>query len=158
MTRSILSVAASLALAPLVALAQERPYEIKVCSTTEGSVIDRAGDATIVANVTRGIADAVPPGGPFDKTTFECRSVLDASKAGFDYTSRCTFVDLDGDKVVGASVGNAQGWKWTFLGGTGKWTGIQGGGTGKSVARYARLSPAVTAGCGLAVGTYSFKK
>lgn len=156
MKKTALALAA--ALACMSALAEERSYEIKLCSTTEGTVIDRAGDATIVANVTRGITDAVTPGGPFDKTTFECRSVLDASKAGFDYTSRCTFVDMDGDKVVGASIGNAQGWKWTFLGGTGKWTGIQGGGTGKATARYARLSPAVTAGCGLAVGTYSIKK
>ena len=158
MKRQILMIAALLASAPLLTLAQERSYEIKVCSTSEASVIDRAGDATILTNTTRGIVDSVPPGGAFDKTTFECRSVLDASKTGFDYTSRCTFVDMDGDKTIGASVGNAQGWKWTFLGGSGKWEGIQGGGTGKSTARYPRLSPSVTAGCGLAVGTYSFKK
>jgi len=158
MNKSTLAIAAALACAPLVSAAQERPYEIKICSTSEASVIDRAGDATILANTTRGIADSVPPGGAFDKMTFECRSVLNASKTGFDYTSRCTFVDMDGDKVIGASVGNAQGWKWTYLGGTGKWEGIQGGGTGKSTAQYPRLSPAVSAGCGLAVGTYSFKK
>lgn len=154
--KRVVAVAAALACAP--ALAQEHSYEIKVCQTTEGAVIDRAGDTTILSNVTRGIADSVQPGGPFDKTTFECRSVVDASKIGFAYTSRCTFVDADGHKVVGGSVGTQQGWKWTFLGGTGKWEGIQGGGTGKSIARYPRLSPAVSAGCGLAMGTYSFKK
>jgi len=154
--KAVLAVAAAIACAP--ALAQEKPYEIKVCSTTEGSVIDKTGDMTILSNVTRGIADSVQPGGAFDKTTFECRSVVDASKAGVSYTSRCTFVDADGHKVIGASVGTQQGWKWTFLGGTGKWEGIQGGGTGKSTGPYPRLSPAVSAGCGLAVGTYSFKR
>jgi hypothetical protein len=83
---------------------------------------------------------------------------VNASKSGFDYTSRCLFVDADGDKVVEASIGNAQGWKWTFLSGTGKWAGIQGGGTGKSTARYPQLSPTVSAGCGLAVGAYNLKK
>ncbi|MDH4094429.1 MAG: hypothetical protein OEV81_06520 [Betaproteobacteria bacterium] len=140
------------------ALAQEKPYEIKVCSTTEVTVIDRAGETTILASVSRGIADSVKPGGAFDKTTFECRGVTNASKAGLDYNSRCTFVDADGDRVVGATAGHAKGWNWKFLGGTGKWEGIEGGGTGKSTGAYPRLSPAVSAGCGLATGTYSFKK
>lgn len=158
MNKATCTIAALLVCVPGVSIAQERPYEIRICSTSEASVIDRAGDTTILANQTRGIADSVPPGGAFDKTSFECRSVINASKAGVDYSSRCTFVDVDGHKVIGGSVGNAQGWKWTFLGGTGKWEGIQGGGTGKSIAQYPRLSPAVSAGCGLSVGTYSLKK
>jgi hypothetical protein len=121
-------------------------------------VIDNAGGVTIVASVTRGMADSVAPGGPFDKTTFECRGVTNASKAGVDYNSRCTFVDADGHKVVGATTGTAQGWTWKFLGGTGKWEGIEGAGTGKSVAQYPRLNPTVTAGCGISKGTYTLKK
>jgi hypothetical protein len=158
MNKRVIAAAMLLGGAPFASIAQEMPYEIKVCSTTEASVVDRVDGVTVLANTARGIADSVRPGGAFDKTSFECRSVVNASKAGFDYTSRCLFVDADGHKVVGASVGDAQGWKWTFLGGTGKWEGIQGGGTGKSTARYPRLSPAVSAGCGLAVGTYSLKK
>jgi len=155
-SRRVVALAAAVACAPV--FAQEHSYEIKVCSTTEGTVIDRAGETTILASVSRGIADSVKPGGAFDKTTFECRGVTNVSKTGLDYNSRCTFVDADGHRVVGGSVGTQQGWKWTFLGGTGKWEGIQGGGTGKSIGRYPRLSPAVSAGCGLATGTYSFKK
>jgi hypothetical protein len=151
-------IAIALCCAPLAALSQERPYEIKVCTTTETTVIDKAGDVTIVASVGRGVADSVPPGGPFDKTTLECRGVTNVSKAGVDYNSRCTFVDADGDKVVGATTGQAKGWTWRFLAGTGKWEGIEGGGTGKPLAAYPRLSPTVTAGCGLATGTYTIKK
>lgn len=105
-----------------LAAAQERPYEIKVCSTSEVTVIDNAGEVTIFSGVTRGMADSVAPGGPFGKTSFECRGVTNASKAGVDYNSRCTFVDADGPRVVGASAGNAQGWNWKFLGGTAKST------------------------------------
>jgi len=151
-------IAVAISCAPLAALAQERAYEIKVCSVTESTVIDKVGDATILATVSRGIADSVPSGGPFDKTTFECRGVSNASKAGVDYNSRCTFTDTDGHRVVGANVGTAQGWSWKFLGGSGKWEGIEGGGTGKVIAPYPRLSPAVTAGCGLSTGTYSLKR
>jgi len=146
----------TLVAAPL--LAQERTYEIRVCSTAETTVIDRAGEVALLASVTRGIADSVVPGGPFDKTSFECRSVTNASKAGVDYNSRCVFIDADGHKVVGATAGTAQGWTWKFLGGTGKWEGIDGGGTGKSAGPYPRISPAVTAGCGVAKGAYTIKK
>jgi hypothetical protein len=142
---------------PLGALAQQN-YEIRVCSTTETSVIDKAGEVTIVSSVSRGMANSVAAGGAFDRTSFECRGVTNAAKSGVGYNSRCTFVDMDGDKVVGATAGNAQGWTWKFLGGTGKWAGIEGGGTGKPVAPYPRLSPTVTAGCGLATGTYTLKK
>jgi hypothetical protein len=152
------AIAVALAGVSFAGLAQERPYEIRVCSTAETTVIDNAGGVTIVASVTRGMADSVAPGGPFDKTTFECRGVTNASKAGVDYNSRCTFVDADGHKVVGATAGTAQGWTWKFLAGTGKWEGIEGGGTGKSVAQYPRLSPAVTAGCGIAKGSFTLKK
>jgi hypothetical protein len=150
--------AVALAAVSFAAQAQERSYEIKVCSTAESAVIDKAGEVTIVASVTRGIADSVTPGGPFDKTAFECRGVTNASKAGMDYNSRCTFVDADGHRVVGATTGTAQGWTWKFLGGTGKWEGIEGGGTGKFVAPYPRISPTVTAGCGISKGTYTLKK
>jgi hypothetical protein len=149
---------AIIAALPLGALAQERPYEIRVCSTTETSVIDKAGDVVIVSSVSRGIADSVSPGGAFDKSSFECRGVTNVSKAGLDYNSRCTFVDADGHRVVGATAGTAQGWTWKFLSGTGKWEGIQGGGTGKAIARYPQLSSAVSAGCGLSTGTYTLKK
>ncbi|MDH4172583.1 MAG: hypothetical protein OEV97_02435 [Betaproteobacteria bacterium] len=152
----VVAIAVAVACAPV--FAQEQSYEIKVCSATEVTVIDRAGETTILASVARGIADSVKPGGAFDKTTFECRGVTNTSKTGLDYNSRCTFVDADGDRVVGATAGHAKGWNWKFLGGTGKWEGIQGGGTGKSIGAYPRLSPSVSAGCGLATGTYSFQK
>lgn len=155
-SKRVVAVAAAIACAPV--FAQEQSYEIKVCSATEVTVIDRARDTTILASVSRGIADSVKPGGAFDKTTFECRGVTNASKTGVDYNSRCTFVDADGDRVVGATAGHAKGWSWKFLGGTGKWEGIQGGGTGRSIGAYPRLSPSVSAGCGLATGTFSIKK
>lgn len=155
-TQAILAVMATFACAP--ALAQEQSYDLKICSTTERSVIDQAGDTTVFSAVSRGMADSYKPGGPFDKTAYECRAVANASKAAFSYTSRCTFVDADGDKVVGMSTGTQQGWQWTFLGGTGKWEGIQGSGTGKNIARYPRLTPAVSAQCGHSTGTFTLKK
>ncbi|MDH4323988.1 MAG: hypothetical protein OEW90_07585 [Betaproteobacteria bacterium] len=144
--------------APLAALAQSVPYDIKVCNITEATVIDSAGDVTVLATHGRGITDSNPAGGPFDGTTYECRSVMDASKVSVEFSGRCTFVDKDGHKALGAFTGTPKGWEWKFVGGTGKWEGIRGGGTTKPLKQYARLSPTVTAACAHATGTYEINK
>lgn len=147
-----------LAWAPLVSLAQSNSYELKLCSVTESTVIDRAGETTVLAGHIRGLSDSVPPGGPFDRMTYECRSVINASKTAVEFSGRCSFVDTDGHKALGTFAGNPKGWTWTFLAGTGKWEGIEGGGTTKPLAQYPRYSPLVSASCALATGTYNVKK
>jgi hypothetical protein len=121
-------------------------------------VIDKAGNVAILQSVTRGVVNAAKPGGPFDKTTYECRAVLNASPAGAEFNNRCVFVDTDGHKTVGASTGTPKGWQWKFLGGSGKWEGISGGGPGEPDVAHARLSPSVTGACWRAKGTYTLKK
>jgi len=157
MKKRTIILAAGLAL-PLGALAQSIPYDLKLCSTSEATVIDRAGDTTILATHGRGISDSNTPGGAFDRQTYECRGVMDASKAAVEFTGRCTFVDMDGHKALGTYAGNPTGWTWKFLSGTGKYEGIEGGGTTKPIKQYPRLSPAVGGSCVHAVGTYTIKK
>lgn len=147
-----------LATAPLLATAQGQPYDLKLCNTVETTVIDSAGDTTILAGHARGISDSNTPGGPFDRQTYECRSVLNASKTAVEFTGRCTFVDMDGHKALGAFSGTPAGWTWKFLSGTGKYEGIEGGGTTKPLKQYPRLSAAVSGACAHATGTYTIKK
>jgi hypothetical protein len=142
----------------VAALADDLTYNLKGCATSEATVIDKAGDMVIGQSAARGITDSVPPGGAMDKMTYECRSVWHASKAGVEFTARCTFADGDGDKALGMSTGSATGWQWTFLAGTGKWEGITGGGPSGPAGRYPRLSPTVSASCWQGKGTYSLNK
>ena len=140
------------------AWAQETTYEVRGCGVNEASVIDKAGDMTIASSQTRGNADLTRPGMPAVKFTYECRSVVNFSKEGAEFSNRCTFVDPDGDRLVGASNGTPKEWQWRYLGGTGKWTGITGGGPGVPDGAYARMSPSVTGSCYKATGTYTIKK
>ncbi len=141
-----------------LAWAQETAYEVRGCGVNEASVIDKAGDMTIATSVTRGNSDFLRPGMPPIKFTYECRSVSHFSKAGAEFANRCTFVDPDGDRLVGASQGTPQGWQWRYLGGTGKWEGISGGGPSVPDGAYARMSPSVAGSCFKATGTYTLKK
>lgn len=139
------------------ALAQDVAYDFRGCGTAESTVIDRAGDMVIVQGISRGIADSISSGGPFDKMTYECRSIAHASKQDVEFTNRCVFVDADGHKLMGTSTGSPKGWQWRFLAGTGKWEGIKGGGPGLPETAYARFSPSITGGCYRARGSYSLK-
>jgi len=144
--------------APLACAAQGGTYDLKLCSTSEATVIDSAGGTTILATHVRGLSDSMTPGGAFDNQTYECRSVANASKSGVEFTGRCTFVDMDGHKALGAVSGNPKGWTWKFLSGTGKYEGIEGGGPTKPLKQYPRLSPAVSGACAHATGTYTIRK
>ena len=151
-------IAIAISCAPLAVLAESGTYDLKLCSVSESTVIDRAGDMTILAVHVRGISDSNPAGGPFDKNTYECRQLVSAAKAAVEFTGRCTFIDKDGHKALGSYSGSPAGWTWKFLAGTGKWEGIEGGGPTKSLGQYPRLSPAVGAACAHATGTYTLKK
>jgi len=140
------------------ALAQELPYDIKLCGVQEVTVIDRARDIVITHYVTRGIVDSFLPNHPFDKLSYECRGLTHSSKEGGELATRCTFLDAEGHKALGYGVGPPKEWRWTFLGGTGKFEGISGGGTATPFAAYPKLSPTIGAGCNRATGTYSLKK
>jgi hypothetical protein len=156
--RTAASIGILFSLLPYPAGAQEATYDIRGCGMQESSLIDKVGDVVIMQTVTRGLVDSISPGAAFDKTTYECRAVVNASPAGVEFNNRCVFVDKDGHKTVGASAGTPKGWQWKFIGGSGKWEGISGGGPGVPETAYARLSSAVTGSCWRSKGTYSLKK
>jgi hypothetical protein len=136
------------------ASADEFPYDLRGCGTGEVTIIDKAGDMMIGQTITRGVTESIPPDAAFDNMTYECRTVWHTSEGGTEFSNRCTFVDPDGDKTFGMSSGHSKGWQWKFLGGTGKWKGITGGGPAERVGRYGRISPTLQGSCWRGKGTY----
>lgn len=66
-------------------------------------------------------------GGPFDNTFVRCIGQQAMVAGKFSSSGTCTQIDKDGDKVFITSAPDA----FTFIGGTGKYKGITGGGTYK---------------------------
>jgi hypothetical protein len=123
-------------LVPTVSSAET--YDIKGCGITEATVVDKVGEMATGQNITRGFVESLQPGGPFDKTSYQCRSIWHSAAGGVEFTSRCTFMDSDGNKLIGTSAGTPKGWQWPFVGGSGKWSGITGGGPGEPMTQYPR--------------------
>lgn len=79
----------------------------------------------------KGFTTGNEPGNPFDGACQDCffSDVLAADGSVVSSTAHCQGVDRDGDTwsvVTGAKEGT-----WVFVGGTGKFKGIEGGGTYK---------------------------
>lgn len=73
-------------------------------------------------------------------------------------TAGCNFTDSTGDTFAGEAVSEPdQPGRWTFLGGTGKWKGVQGGGHFKIVSR-GKPAKGSTALCLKHSGTYTLPK
>lgn len=138
--------------------ASEVTSEQRGCFTSEAVALDRAGDVVIGHSEVRGVTDSVPPGAIWDKTTHHCRSVWTSSKAGYEFSNRCTNVDRDGDKFFTMAFGSSlKSFKWVYIGGTGKYAGISGGGNASIEAVYPRATPTVSGACWRGKGSYTLK-
>lgn len=139
--------------------ASDTPVNVRGCFTSEALVIDRAGDTVIGHSEIRGVTDSIPPGGAWDKTTHHCRSVWTSSKAGYEFSNRCTNVDRDGDKFFTMAFGSSlKSFKWVYVAGTGKYAGIAGGGDASIEDVYPRTTPTVGGACWRGKGSYSIQK
>ena len=82
-----------------------------------------------------GLVPDASPESPIYNTTFHCLGALHAVKGVYENDSGfCSYTRPDGDivfltyKATGALGGRGGKGTWTFVGGTGKYVGIQGGG------------------------------
>jgi hypothetical protein len=137
------------------ALAED--VEFKGCYTTEGTIIDKAGDTLIGVNVARGVVDRVSGTWPVDKMLMDCRSVFTVSKAGLEFTNRCTFIDKDDHRALSVSTGTLQSFQWKWIAGTGKYEGIAGSGGGAIDSPYPGAA-SIGGACWRGKGSYSIKK
>ncbi len=95
-------------------------------------------------------------GGAFDAMSGECGGHYTVSPGGVDSVGQCQFADAEGDKMLVSIPQNHNGsGTWKFTAGTGKYTGVSGGGEFKPLRQFA---PAITLGkavvCNVVSGTY----
>lgn len=139
--------------------ANEVTSEQRGCFTSKATPIDRAGDVVIGQSEVRGVTDSIPPGAIWDKTTHQCASVWTSSKGAYEFSNRCTNVDRDGDKFFTMAYGSSlKSFKWVYIGGTGKYAGISGGGEAAVEEAYPRTAAAVGGACWRGKGSYTIKK
>ena len=81
--------------------------------------------------VQSGVVFADDPASPIDRTATTCTGsmVMDATGQATVVSGHCDGVNADGDVWTAWYAGNQDGGAWGFMGGTGKFEGIEGRGT-----------------------------
>ncbi len=81
--------------------------------------------------VQSGVVFADDPASPMDRTATTCTGsmVMDATGQATVVSGHCDGVNADGDVWTAWYAGNQDGGAWGFMGGTGKFEGIEGRGT-----------------------------
>lgn len=129
--------AVALALAAGTAVAAEVQYGGMWCGHSKGKVLVAGPELVVVSTETWAIET---PGASrpaaLENAAVHCVGYLRIAKGKTWSTSACHFTNAAGDTFTGEAVSKpGEPGRWTFLHGTGKWKGIEGGGTYQVVSR-----------------------
>ena len=94
------------------------------------------GGKTVVRNSQQGFSLADDPQDPLHMISFDCTGITAMSASGQMSHGHCDGVSLEGDTYSLWWRGDETGGDWGFIAGTGKYSGINGGGTYRPVASW----------------------
>ncbi len=112
--------------------AQERSHSGDFAFMITASEEMPLGDGHVLTRVVQsGMVFADDPASPIDRTATTCTgsTVMDATGRATVVSGHCDGVDADGDVWTAWYGGDEDGGDWGYMGGTGKFEGIEGGGT-----------------------------
>lgn len=95
-----------------------------------------SGGNTVLRFSQQGFSLADDPNDPLNMVSFDCAGVTAMSASGQTSHGHCDGVDTDGDTYSLWWRGDDTGGDWGFIAGTGKFSGINGGGTYQPVAEW----------------------
>ncbi len=149
---SMVFASASLAAAPYPKEGKETWIH---CAVGEGTFMAASKESTFASIQNNGLRFTVKEGGLGDASTIDCILQASIDGKGISGPGYCVSIDADGDKMSLDFAENNGAGTWKFLGGTGKYTGITGGGEYKALRKFpAMMQQGKLGGCNSATGTY----
>ena len=113
--------------------ASAETYKLKGASTwtpESTSTMTLSDGRTVTRQVLKGTAIADDPNTPLSLTSQDCMfTTVTAADGTFKSGGFCDGVDKDGDVYWAVGKADENGGQWHYLGGTGKFEGLEGGGT-----------------------------
>lgn len=147
---SILSMFIGAFVLPIAADAADVKYEISGCSHNEGTIIGQTEGVMLGATEVNGNYES----NVYGNGGYRCRNVFTVVGKTVEFTGVCRFTDGKGNDTFGRYVGSNGTWDWKFLGGTGSFAGISGGGPGKNLKQFPGAKPGTSFACWDATGTH----
>jgi hypothetical protein len=151
--------AIGLSLFIFVSFAQaQQPYEITCCGAGTVTLLYASKDLTILSADLKGISRSNHPNKTFNNCTWHLVGLLRIENGKTHWYQYRKYQDPDGDTFAAELSGVDNEGTFKFLKGTGKWSGITGGGKAWLTARGKPIMPGTSQYCGISKGTYELKK
>lgn len=118
----------------VTSLASAETYELEGASTwipVSVDVMTLDDGRTVTRQVLKGTAINNDPDTPLSNASQDCMftTVTTADGSSFSSGGSCDGVDADGDVYWAIGTATEKGGTWKYIGGTGKFEGLEGGGT-----------------------------
>jgi hypothetical protein len=137
--------------------ARELPYDITMCHAITFSPLMTGKDLSLFGYEGRGITMSNTEDKAMDNVTYHCLGVMRVAAGVLTQNGYCKFVSTEGDSFVGEYTHSGPPGteaRWAVMQGTGKWTGIKGGGPYRQVTRGTPVTPGTGQACNNATGSY----
>lgn len=140
-------------------LAAGEPLEIINCRAGTVNVLHAEKDLTVLALELKGVSLTRNANKALDNSSSVCVGIARTGAGESMSHGFCKYLDTDGDLVMVEWQGRPpKGGSWSFLGGTGKWAGVQGKGDWDTMPPAKPLAPGTTQACNLVKGEYTLRK
>ena len=142
----------------IVTAQAEQPIDCTLCSSWTLTTIVESGDLTVMSYESKGIVLDNMESKFWDSDTVHGIGLMKIDKGKLTGSFIQKHLDPSGDFYVleGSLVGTEVSWK--FIYGTGKFTGITGGGKSLRFTKGKPVSPGTSQSCVKVTGTYELKK
>ena len=127
--------AAALLAVSATAIGAETEYSGTVCGFSKMTMLQASPEVTVFTDESWGMQTPDSTFKPWANGTVHCAQYHKVLQGKETTLGSCQWTDNTGDTFIGESTQAADTpGVWTFLGGTGKWKGVSGGGTFKVVS------------------------
>jgi hypothetical protein len=145
-----------------MANAEEKPVNLISCRSGILKTLSASKELTIVSIDSKGIDRGTKGNMTFDNFTHRCMgiSLIKGGEAERLTKGYCKYMDPDGDYFIVSWDGliGKTPLPWEFIHGTGKWKGIEGGGTVIPITRGKPIVKGTSQYCIEVTGTYELPK
>jgi hypothetical protein len=138
------------------ALAGETEYGGTFCSHSTTTMLQANPDMTAFELESWGIQTPDSAFKPWANATNHCMGNIAVVQGKMSAHGECLWTDADGDTFIGSFLDEpGKPGAWAFLGGTGKWKGVAGGGTYQYVSSTKPRTDGTGEGCTSHSGKYT---
>jgi hypothetical protein len=136
----------------------DESYNITSCWSGDVTMLSASKELVIFGYDLKGVSRSNDQSTAFDNWSLQIVGTVKIESGKYSSRYYGKYMSPEGDIIIGEGGRDGDKGTWKFIGGTGKWKGITGGGTNKIVPNIKPIKKGTTQGCSIATGTFQLPK